>query len=136
MSKNYKLFISHSWDYSDSYKKLKELLDNDPTFSYVDHSVPKDDPIHTDGTDSELESAISSKIRGCSAIIVLAGVYSTYSKWIKKEIDIAKNIYSKPIIAVKPWSAERISSIVKENADSIVGWNSCSIINAIRQHCN
>lgn len=31
--------------------------------------------------------------------------------------------YNKPIIAVQPWGAERTSSIVKNAADVIVGWN-------------
>ena len=52
----------------------------------------------------------------------MAGVYSTYSKWINNEIEIAKEVYSKPLVAVEPWASEKTSKIVKDNADEIVKW--------------
>lgn len=58
------------------------------------------------------------------------GMYTSHSKWIKKEIDGAKN-YKKPILGVNPWGQERKSGIVQENADYIVGWNQKVIIEGI-----
>lgn len=130
MNKTYRLFISHSWAYSDYYNRILSLID-EQNLNYYNHSVPKDDPIHTRGTDKELYEAIESQMRGTSCIIILAGIYATHSKWIKKEIEIAKKM-GKKIIAVEPWSAERTSIIVKNNADIIVGWNGKSIVNAIK----
>ncbi len=133
--KTYNLFISHSWAYSDSYERLESLLRNKNYFNFNDYSVPKDDPIHTRGTDKELREAILQKMRPCSAVLILAGVYATYSKWIKHEIWIAKRSFniSKPIIAIEPWGSEKTSSIVKESADLIVGWNTESVVSAIRE---
>ena len=76
-------------------------------------------------------------MQNASCIIVLAGVYASYSEWIQREIDIAKNAFSnpKPIIAVELWGAERTSQIVKDNADMIVKWNAASIVGAIRELC-
>ncbi|SDM21482.1 TIR domain-containing protein [Halarsenatibacter silvermanii] len=130
----YNLFISHSWSYEDSYEGLIELLDEKEYFTYRDYSVPKDDPVHTSGTDEELYEAIKNKIELCNVVLVLAGVYSTYSKWINKEIEIAKEEFEdpKPIVGIRPWAAERISDKVQENSDEIVGWNSDSIVSAIR----
>jgi hypothetical protein len=64
----------------------------------------------------------------------MAGVYSSYSKWIDKEIQIAKKGFTvpKPIIAIEPWGAERTSKIVTDNANIVVGWNTESVVNAIR----
>ncbi len=128
--KTYRLFISHSWAYDDAYEKIIDFLEQE-NVSFYDHSVPKNDPVHTNGTDRELEEAIDAKIRGVSCILILAGVYSTYSKWINKEIAIAKK-YGKPIIAIEPWGSERTSTVVKENASEIVKWQASSIANAIR----
>ncbi|UFS63042.1 TIR domain-containing protein [Sulfurimonas sp. HSL-3221] len=130
MSKTYRLFISHSWAYSDAYDKVVQMIANQG-ISFYDHSVPRHDPIHTNGTDKQLREAIDAKIKGTSCILILAGVYSTYSKWINKEIDIAV-AYRKPIIAIEPWGAEKTSTIVKDNADVIVKWQSSSIAKAIR----
>lgn len=125
----YRLFISHSWKYTDAYDKIIEMLATGK-LNYYNHSVPKDDPINTNGTDSQLYDAIEAKIKGCSCIIILAGVYSSYSRWINIEIEIAKK-YNKPIIAVEPWASEKTSRIVKDNATKIVGWNYTSVCNSI-----
>ncbi|WP_313385291.1 TIR domain-containing protein [Chishuiella sp.] len=127
----YRLFISHSWKYSDAYDKVSSML-TQGGINYYNHSVPKDDPIHTNGTDKQLYDAIEAKIKGCSCLIILAGVYSTYSKWINIEIELA-NKYSKPIIAIEPWDSERTSSVVKNNATRVVGWNSSSLCKAIKE---
>lgn len=127
----YNLFVSHSWTYSDAYNKLVNLLDERPYFDYKNYSVPGDDPIHTNGSDRELYEAIERKVILCNVEIILAGVYSSYSKWINKEIKIAENL-QKPIIAVEPWGSERTSRVVKDHADRIVKWNTESIVSAIR----
>ncbi|MDN3699339.1 TIR domain-containing protein [Vibrio cortegadensis] len=131
MSNTYRLFISHSWAYSDSYKKVTSLIDGQG-LSYYNHSVPMDDPIHSCGTDSKLRAAIDAKIKGTSCVLILAGVYSTYSKWIKIEIEIAKK-YGKPIIAIEPWAAEKTSTIVKNAANKVVKWQGSSIVSAIKE---
>lgn len=132
MSKAYRLFISHSWAYSDAYDKAVQML-NEQGLDYYDHSVPKDDPIHTNGTVKELRQAIEVKMSGTSCVLMLAGVYSSYSKWINKEIDIA-NKFDKPIIAIEPWASERTSTTVKDSAIVVVKWQSASIVKAIKEY--
>lgn len=128
----YRIFISHSWSYSNHYDRIVEFLSQELGFFY-NHSVPQNDPVHTNGTDWDLYQKIDAKIRGCSCVVILAGVYSTYSKWINKEIEIAKK-YGKPIIAVEYWGAERTSTVVKNAATEIVKWNANSIASAVRRH--
>ena len=127
----YNLFISHSWSYSDAYNKLTSLLDNANYFTYKNYSVPKDDPIHNANNDKELYEAIKQQIRYASVVIILAGVYSSYSKWIDKEIKIAEEL-GKPILAIEPWASDKTSLKVKNAADKIVKWNTDSIMRAIR----
>lgn len=100
----YNLFISHSWTYSDAYEKLISLLKNDPYFSFKDYSVPKNDPIHNARYDYQLKMAIRDQMKYASCVLILAGVYSTYSKWINIEIEIAQEL-GKKIIAIEPWGA-------------------------------
>ena len=135
MLNTYNLFISHSWTYSDAYEKLINLISNRPYFNFKNYSVPKDDPIHNAFNQQLLYEAIKRQISPCNIVIILAGVYASYSKWINKEIEIAKNEFDipKPILAVQPWASEKTSQIVKNNADKIVGWNTESIISGIRE---
>lgn len=127
----YNLFISHSWTYSGAYDRLVEMLNDAPGFSYKNYSVPKDDPIHNANYDYQLRAAIRNQMQHASCILILAGVYSTYSKWINIEIQLAQEM-GKRIIAVELWGAKKSSLLVKNAADKIVGWNTSSIVKAIK----
>ncbi|EJL98914.1 TIR-like domain-containing protein (DUF1863) [Pseudomonas sp. GM102] len=129
----YHLFISHSWNYSDAHDNLVRLLNAKPDFAFKNFSVPPDNPIIGAKTDKQLEEAIENKIRLCSAVLIMAGMYSTYSKWINKEIAIARRM-GKVIIAIKPFGAERISTVVRRATHAECAWNTNSIISAIRTH--
>ncbi len=130
----YNLFISHSWAYSDQYERFVALLDSNSYFYYKNYSVPKNDPIHNAPYEYQLKAAIRQQMSSASCVIILAGVYSTYRKWINIEISLAKEM-GKKIIAVEPWGSLRTSYTVKQAADRIVGWNASSIIGAIRELC-
>jgi hypothetical protein len=129
--KTYRLFISHSWAYGDAYDRIVEMLD-EQGLDYYNHSISQNDPIHTNGTQKQLREAIDAQMRGTSCVLILAGVYASYSKWINEEIDIAKS-YGKPIIAIEPWGSKRTSAVVKDNADKIVKWQGNSIVKAIEE---
>ncbi|MCY4367787.1 MAG: TIR domain-containing protein [Chloroflexi bacterium] len=130
---SHNLFISHSWGYSDAYEKLINLLIKKSGFEFKDYSVPKDDPIHNAANTAQLRKAIYTQISPSGVVLVMAGVYASYSKWIDIEIDIAKEGFNKPkpIIAIRPWGNERMSKLVQDSADKIVNWNTNSIVNAI-----
>ena len=132
--KTHNLFISHSWTYSDQYNRLVKLLDERSYFRYKNYSVPKNNPVHNANSDKELKAAIKNQMSSCGVILILAGVYSSYSKWIDIEIDLAKEGFSscKPILAIQPWGSERTSKKVKDAADRIVKWNTESVVGAIR----
>ncbi len=142
--RRYNLFISHSWSYSEDYEALIDLLKNTPYFDfydysvpYDDYSVPYDDPIEIRSMrnyNQILENRIREKMKICSAIIVLAAVYATYSDSIEMEIKIAKEL-GKPIIAVETWGALRSSTRVIVAADKVVKWNGNSITDAIKEVC-
>lgn len=131
----FNLFISHSWAHSDKYDGVITLLNNqvvlDEDFNYKNYSVPKDDPIHNADNDKQLCAAIENQMKSASCILILAGVYSTYSKWINIEIELAKKL-NKKIIAIEYWGSEKTSTVVKDNADIIVKWNGASIVKAIK----
>jgi hypothetical protein len=65
-----------------------------------------------------------------SVVVIPTGMYASYSKWIAKEIQGAKD-YGRPILAVNPWAQEKKSSTVVEASDEHVGWNKESVVNAI-----
>lgn len=126
----YDLFISHSWKHNGDYDGLIELLDEKNHFSYRNYSVTKKEKVEGK-SDPALKRHIKNKqIKPASVVIVIAGMYSTYSDWIGKEVRIAEE-FNKPILSVKPWGAERTSYITNK-ADATVGWNKTSIVREVR----
>lgn len=127
----YRLFISHSWNASDEYERMVDLLDDANYFGYRNYSVPEEDAIDAD-TDEELEEALrEGQIKPASVVVVLAGLYSSYSDWIGREIRIAEE-ENKAILGVEPWGSDSTSNYVERHADKMVGWNTDSIVDAIR----
>lgn len=60
-------------------------------------------------------------------------MYYNYREWMQFEIDYAKE-KNKPIIAVKPHGNKTIPKEIQDCADIVVGWNTNSIVNAIRKY--
>ena len=128
----YRLFISHSWNYSNEYERMVDLLEDANYFEYRNYSVPEEDAIDTD-SDEELEEELrEGQIKPASVFIALAGLYSSYSDWIGREIRIAEDV-NKPILGVEPWGSDSTSDYVERHADRMVGWNTDSIVEAIRE---
>lgn len=132
----YNIFISHAWKYTEHYNKVVQWLDeaqSEGEFYWKNYSVPIHDPLIDPNTTvgkNKLKSELKKQIRPASKVIILAGMYATYSDWIDFEIDTAYDL-SKYIIGLKPWGQERIPTKISSNSDVLVGWNKSSVINAI-----
>jgi len=127
----YRLFISHAWAYNDEYNRIIQFLNQTSNFSYSNYSVPKHDPVDANNP-TKLKEELRQQIRPVEVVIVLSGMYVAYSDWIKFEIDFA-SLQLKPILGVKPWGSEVIPTAVSAAAVEMVGWNTDSIVNAIRR---
>lgn len=130
------IFISHAWAYSGHYETLSDWIFHErwsvgqASLKFHNYSVPKNDRIHNTSNDAQLRDAIYNQIRRTHVIVIPSGMYAQYSKWIKKEIDGAKQ-YKKPILAVNPFGQQRKPGIVTDNADEAVGWNKKPVINGL-----
>ena len=130
------VFISHSWAYSNHYTTMREWIFDEKwrvgqaSLVFLDYSVPKDDPIHNAPSDRALRDAIYRKIVRSHVVAIPTGMYVNYSKWIKKEIDGAEE-KGKPILGVNPWGRQRVSRVVADAADRLVGWQKKSVIGGI-----
>jgi len=126
------IFISHAWTYSSHYWTVVGWFNDAPNFDWKNCSVPNHDSL-PDKTKKGLSEAITRQIRPAQAVVILSGMYATYSDWIEYEIAEAQRM-DKSIVGVKPWGQERVPQIVQDTADIMVGWNSASVIQAVRQY--
>lgn len=130
--RDYHILISHSWDYNRQYETVQGWLNATSYFKWTNYSVPITRPL-TVSSVNELKQKIRDRISFCSCVIILSGMYVAYSDWIDFEIDTAVAM-GKPIVGVKPWGQERIPSKVQNNASIMVGWNSSSVVDAVRNY--
>lgn len=132
------VFISHSWAHSGHYETLSGWIFDEnwsvgqASLNLMDYSVPKSDPIHNAPTVDQLRDAIYRKIERSHVVVIPTGMYATYSRWIRREIDGAR-IKGKPILGVNPWGQVRTASVVASAAAKTVGWKKESVITAIWQ---
>lgn len=135
--KEYNIFISHAWKYSDDYLKVVSWLNDaqsERIFTWKNYSVPKHDPLIDPDTSigkKKLKELLKEQIRSASVVIIISGMYAARREWIDYEIDTSI-MYLKSIIGLKPWGQERIPSKISENA-KMVGWNKSSLISAIKE---
>lgn len=123
-----RVFISHSWrnnaDYWNLIKKFKTQ-----GFEFYNHSIEEESQLDADTT-KQIEKGIENKMKGCSKVLVLGGEYAN-RYWIKKEIEIA-NRMGKEVIAIRPWGRTYIPKTLYNNADKVVGFNSKTIIENLK----
>lgn len=131
--KTYDLFLSHMWRKAENseYYRLEALLKNANNFAWRNYSVPEHDPLGTK-TDKELREALDRQIKPINCFVIISGMYANHRKWIQEEMDIAKS-YNKPIIGVIPQGQERIPVEIQSAAKEMVGWNTDSIVAAVRK---
>ncbi len=127
----YRLFISHAWSYGDHYDTIVRFLDQASNFNYRNYSVPEAKAFER-ARPTVLAEKLCVQIRPVQVAIILGGMYVAHSDWIQFEIDFAKEI-NKPLLGIQPWGSERMPRAVQNAADRIVGWNTSSIVSAIRE---
>ncbi len=132
MAKEYKIFISHSWQYTDTLEALRNLLNARGYFRATYEESTKDKPINSE-SESYVKTRLTQKISGSDVILALAGVYASHSSWMQWELDKAIELEI-PIIGVIPRGQDKISTIVSSRSIVDVRWNTESIVSAIR--CN
>lgn len=133
---DYRIFISHAWKYGDDYIRLVNLLDAAPYFHYFNHSAPEQKPLFPSGTpytSSDIARKITDKIRPAQITLVISGMYAAYSDWMQYEIDESLRMRM-PVIGIMPRGQERVPLYVRDRVDVLVGWNTSSIVSAIRRY--
>lgn len=73
-----RLFISHSWTYSERYTAMVSLLDNRSYFNWTNYSVPIAKAF--DGmSDSQLEEQLKNQIRPVNCVVIIGGMWTNHS---------------------------------------------------------
>ena len=132
MATIYKVFISHSWSHIEDLNNLRKLLESRGYFNVEFQEATPDEPINSTNA-AYIKATLKSMIINSNVVLGVAGIYASHSDWMAWELQTAKD-YKIPIIGVIPWGQQRISTTVSDIAIETVGWNTESIVEAIRRH--
>lgn len=132
MAKDYKIFISHSWAYTEDLEALQKLLNERGYFNVQFLEASKKTPINSENA-PYVKAVLKEKILKADIVLALAAIYASHSDWMIWELETAKanNI---PIVGVIPRGQERISAEVYNRSIVDVNWNTESIVDAIRSY--
>lgn len=131
MPRTYNVFISHSWQHIEDLNNLRDLLKKRGYFNVEFEEATPDEPINSENAEY-IKRRLREKIKNSDVVLGIAGVYASYSDWMEWELDTAID-NDIPIVGVIPWGQQRISTIVNSRAEEIMGWNTESIVKAIRK---
>lgn len=131
MAKTYSVFISHSWDHVDDLKNLRNLLEKRVYFHVEFEEASPEERINSENS-AYIKRRLKEKISNSDIVLGIAGMYASYSDWMKWELDtaIAEEV---PIVGVIPRGQKRISKVVTDRSVEDVHWNIESIVDAIRR---
>lgn len=130
----YKLFISHSWNYEKEYERLRDLLNEAEHFTYKSFSPSKNNSftLYSNNPKNDLKNRIKYEMDKTSVVLILADLHYNNSESIDMEIEVA-SILGKPIIAIIPRGSQKASLKVLRIASEVVHWDEKSIIEAIKK---
>lgn len=131
MARTYNVFISHSWDHVDDLRNLRKMLENRGYFHVNFLETPPHDPINSCNS-TYVKLVIRNHLSNSDVVIGMAGVYASYSEWMRWELDTAIEL-GKPVLGVIPWGQVNVSSVIQARAKELVRWNTESIVDAIRR---
>lgn len=131
MTKEYHIFISHSWKYPNDLENLRNLLRERGYFNVEFEEASADEPINSANA-YYIKKRLTEKITNSIIVLGIAGIYASYSDWMEWELDKAIEL-GVPIVGVIPRGQERISQTVSSRSEEDVRWNTESIVAAIRR---
>lgn len=110
---------------------MVQLLNNRPYFDWSNYSVPETKAFGL-MSDTRMKNELRDQIRPVHCVIIIGGMWTSYSGWIQFEMDFARSI-GKPILGVRPRSAKVMPTAVADIANKVVNWNADSIVAGIRE---
>ena len=93
-----RIYICHSYDDSNLYKKLAKKLKFTDDYRVFNHSIPKNKQRNAE-SDEELKAIFRQQMAGCSHVFVLASSDIPQKSYVKMELEVAREL-GKEIIAV------------------------------------
>lgn len=126
-----RLFAVHGWQMDEDYRRLFEYLESADNFYYKAISNPDAQSPQGDGVAAR-RTLIGEALKQTECVICPAGTWERFNDWARFTVDAARAL-ELPVIAIEHFGPKNIDIRLKGLASSVVGWDSRSIVDAVRR---
>ena len=126
-----KLYAVHGWIRDEDYSRLFEFIESADNFFYRALSNPEAQLGPGDGVAAR-RTAIVEALKDTECVVCAAGTWERFNDWARYTLDAARAA-DLPVVAVEHFGPQNMDSRLKGYAAEVVGWDSRSIVDAIRR---
>jgi hypothetical protein len=126
--KTYQLFITRVAETGEEYERFIGRLEDAHDFNYENHS---DNVLSGKSNKEELKNALKDTISDVEMVIILAGLYPTYSNMIWAVIELSHEL-KKPVLLIRPYGMEDVPAELENASKGVIGWSASCIAGAIK----
>lgn len=126
-----RLYAVHGWQQDEDYVRLFEYMESADNFFYRTLSDPNAQSPQGDGTAAR-RSLINEALKQTECVVCTAGTWEHFNDWARFTVETARSL-DIPVVAVEHFGPKNIDIRLKGHAAETVGWDSRSIVDAIRR---
>ena len=126
-----RLYAVHGWQQDEDYARLFEYLESADNFYYRALSDPNAQSAQGDGVAAR-RTLINEALKNSECVVCPAGTWEHFNDWARFSIEAARAL-DLPIVAIEHFGPKNINVELKTRAEEVAGWDSRSIVDAIRR---
>jgi hypothetical protein len=126
-----RVYAVHGWQKDEDYVRLFEYLESADNFFYRAVSNPDLTSPQGDGVAAR-RTLVGEGLRQAECVVCPAGTWEHFNDWARFTVEAAHAL-DLPIIAIEHFGPKNIDIRLKGHATLTVGWDSRSIVDAIRR---
>jgi len=126
-----RLYAVHGWEKDEDYVRLFEYLESADKFYYRSLSDPDAHSTQAPGVAAR-RTLINDALKQAECVVCTAGTWERYNDWARFTVETARSL-DIPVVVVEHFGPKNMDIRLKGHASETVGWDSRSIVDAIRR---
>lgn len=126
-----RLYAVHGWHQDEDYSRLFEYLESADSFYYRALSNPEARSPKGDSSLARRE-LIEEALKDAECVVCCAGTWERFNDWARFTVEQARRM-DLPVVAIEHFGPRNMDELLKGRAAESVGWDSRSIVDAIRR---
>lgn len=126
-----RLYAVHGWHRDEDYARLFEYMESADNFFYKALSDPDAVSPQGDGVAAR-RSLISEALKQAECVVCSAGTWERFNDWARYTVETARRL-DLPVVVIEHFGPKDMDVRLKGFAAETVGWDSRSIVDAIRR---